>query len=86
MKDFKALLLRISVALGSDAHIKASVREAVKECTGGDIKDGDIYLKDGTLSLTASPALKSEIRFKEEKVLACIEEKSGKRISRIVYC
>ncbi len=86
MKDFKSLLSRIALALGSDAHLKSSVRDAVRECTGGNLRDEDIVLKDSTLSLTASPALKNEIRLKEEKVLSSIAEKSGVRIKRIVYC
>lgn len=86
MKDFQALLSRISSVLGSDTRLKSSVRDAVKECTGGDIKDEDIHMKDGILSLTASPALKSEIILKEERVLTCIREKSGQNVLKIVYC
>ncbi|MDB5194145.1 MAG: hypothetical protein JWN50_159 [Parcubacteria group bacterium] len=86
MKDFSSLLKRITEALGSDAHLKASVRDAVRECAGGNLRDEDILVKNGTLSLSASPALKNEIRLKEERILECIREKSGTVIIKIVYC
>jgi uncharacterized cupredoxin-like copper-binding protein len=86
MKDFKSLLNRITTALGSDAHLKSSVQDVVKEYTGGNVSDKDIQIKDGNLYLTASPVLKNEVKLKEEKILGRVKEKSGLKIQRIIYC
>jgi hypothetical protein len=86
MKDFTSLLLRIGKALGSDTELKDSVCAAVHECVGGNLKRENIKIKEGVLTLTASPALKSEICLKEEKIIVCIKEKCGTLITKIVYC
>jgi hypothetical protein len=86
MKDLKDLLRRLSTALGSETEVRTAIKEAVQECTGGMLKDTDILFKEGVLSLSASPALKNEIRLKEDKVLACIKAKAGIRVRKIIYC
>ena len=86
MKDLSSLIARISKALGSDTLFKSSVCEAIKECVGGNLLEQDISIKEGVLTLRASPSLKNEIRLKEEKIISCIKEKCGTRIVRILYC
>jgi len=85
MKDLSKLLERVVGALKSDEIFKGAICAAIKECIGGSVTDKDISIKNGVLTIHASPALKNELRLKEEKVLECIYEKCGKRIVRVVY-
>lgn len=85
MKNLSTLLERVVHALHTDAILKDAVKSAVKECIGGNLGDNDIDVREGVLTIHASPALKSELRLKETKVLECIYEKSGKRVTRVVY-
>jgi hypothetical protein len=85
MKNLSSLLERLTGALYADSRRKSAVSAAIKECIGGEVRNEDVSIKDGVLTIHASPALKNELRLKEEKVLRCIYEKSGSRIVRIIY-
>ncbi len=85
MKNLSSLLERLTGALHADARLRLAVSESVQECAGGLISDKDLEIKDGVLTIHASPALKNELRLKEKRLLDSIYEKSGKHITRIIY-
>jgi len=85
MRTLSSLLERVVGALHADSILKSGVCAAIKECIGGTVSENDISVKEGVLTIHASPALKNELRLKEQKVLDCIYEKCGKRIVRVVY-
>lgn len=85
MKDLSKLLERVMGALHADSALKQAVVVSIKECTGGTVNESDINVKNGVLTIHASPALKNELRLKEYKVLESIYTKCGTRIVRVVY-
>ena len=85
MKNLSTLLERVVGALHADSILKNGVCSAIKECVGGNVTENDVSVKEGVLTIHASPALKNELRLKEQKVFDCIYEKCGKRIVRVVY-
>lgn len=85
MKNLTSLLARISASLHSDSLFKQTVIHVVKETTGGELSEEAIRLKDGVLTIAASPILKNEIKLKEERIIAQIKELSGQAIQRVQY-
>jgi hypothetical protein len=85
MKSFSTLLEKITKALGEDALLKSSVIEVIKELTGGTIKEDQFSIKEGILTINASPVVKNEIRLKEEEIRREILNRTSRNIVKINY-
>lgn len=85
MKSFSSLVDRIKNVLNEDIYVKNAVVESVLEFSGGVIKEDQFSLKEGVLTINASPALKNEIRLKEDLIRKAIQAKANRNITKIQY-
>lgn len=85
MKSFASLVDRIKSVLNEDTLVKNSIVEAVLECTGGKLNEDQFIYKEGVLTITASPAMKNEIRLKEDTIKKIVLDRSLRRIVKIQY-
>lgn len=85
MKTISSLLERFSRSLGKDVLAKEAVIASVKQCCGFEISPDDTSIKDGNLRIKTSPAKKSEINLNEAKILNAVREKTGQKITKILY-
>jgi hypothetical protein len=85
MKTLSNLLERFSRSLGKDVVAKEAVIVCIKELCGFDISPEDISIKDGALRIKASPSKKNEINIHEAQILSGVRERTGQKISKILY-
>ena len=85
MKTISSLLERITKSLGKSTLLKESIISIVQEKTGALLLEKDISFKDGVLEITASPALKNELRMKEESIKGAVRNATGANIVRVLY-
>jgi len=85
MKTLTTLLERISASLGRDTTTKEGVLECVKDIVGFNLTSNDIYIANGVLEITTSPAKKSTIKLEEDRILREIKERCNVSITRIFY-
>jgi len=79
MKGLDSLLNRILVALNKEKTFKKLVIETIKKETGIILDTKHVFIKDGVLEIDASPAVKNEIKLKEDSL------KTELKISRVLY-
>lgn len=85
MQTISKLLERFSRSLGRDVVAKEAVVACIKEFCGFEISSDNISIKDGAVRIKATPAKKSEINLNEEKILNKLRERTGQKISKILY-
>jgi hypothetical protein len=85
MKSFSSLLEKITKALGDDTHLKNAVIDSIKEFTGGTLKEDQFDIKEGILTINASPVVKNEIRLKEVEIRRAILDRTSRNIIKINY-
>ncbi|MCR4279585.1 MAG: hypothetical protein NUV78_02490 [Candidatus Zambryskibacteria bacterium] len=85
MYNLTSLLERFSKLLNKDTALKGSVIGVVKERTGATLSPENINLKEGVLEITASQAVKNEIRLKEDLIRTELKEVYKINILRIFY-
>jgi hypothetical protein len=85
MQNLRALLERFAKVLNKDTHFKESVSAVIQARTGAVVSPDKISLKEGVLQIEASPAVKNEIRLKEESIRSELKELHNISISRVLY-
>jgi hypothetical protein len=85
MQNISDLLKRFSNSLGRDVIVKEAVATCVKELLHFDLAVEDISIKENTLRIKTTPAKKSEINLHEAELLGKIRERTGQKISKILY-
>ncbi|MBX4206252.1 hypothetical protein KW784_00445 [Candidatus Parcubacteria bacterium] len=85
MKNLLTLLGRFTKSLNKDGLTKGKVAETVLHTTGVKLSPDVISIKEGVLTIQASPAAKNEMRLKEEKIKEALRGLHNIRVSRIIY-
>lgn len=85
MKNLNSLLERLSRVLNKDELIKSSVVSVLRDSVGVTISTNKINLKEGVLEVEASPAIKNEIKLKEERIKDELKEVYKINLIRILY-
>ncbi len=84
MKNLLALLERFSTALHRDALTKETIVRIIHEQTNVSVLPELTTLKDGLLTLSASPAAHNEMKLKEEALRAAFKT-ARVPVTRILY-
>jgi hypothetical protein len=87
VKNLTDLLQRFSGVLNKKTVAKEMVIEVIKKRTNVTIQPENISISidDGVLQITASPAVKNEIAFKEKIIFDELKEVHNLRFNRILY-
>jgi len=85
MKNLTALLERLTKVLNKDEILKSSVIDAIKNKAHISLASDKILIREGILEIEASPAVKSEIRLKEELIRSELKEVYNVNIVRVLY-
>ena len=85
MKTLSSLLERVSKSLGRSTIFKETVISIIKEKTGATVDEKNIFFKEGVLEIIASPALKNELRIREDAIKSALRDRTGMNVSRILY-
>lgn len=85
MKNLQALLERLTKTLNKDESIKGAIVQAIASKTGITLQGEAIMLKEGVLTITGSPAVKNEIRLKEEIIGIELKEIYQIVVTRFLY-
>ncbi|MEX2010471.1 MAG: hypothetical protein WD874_01550 [Parcubacteria group bacterium] len=75
MRNLGDLITRIRESLKDDVYIREVAASTIFEVTKAKVLSDQLSLKDGVLNINVSPALKSEIFLREERVLQGFKEK-----------
>jgi hypothetical protein len=85
MRTLAALLERIQKSLGKDVFAKEGVLACIKEIFGFELLPEHIAVKGDALEIHTSLIKKNEIRLKEAKILAAINERCNLSLKKILY-
>jgi hypothetical protein len=85
MQNLRALLERFAKVLNKDTYLKESVSAVIQARTGAKVPPERISLKEGALHIEASPAVKNEIRLKEDAIKSELKSLHNLSISRVLY-
>ena len=85
MKNLLQLLERFTKSLHKDTLAKEALSQIVADATRISLPPENFSLKDGVLSITASPSVKNEIRLKEETIKEALKRFRGVNVSRVLY-
>jgi hypothetical protein len=78
MIEIKDLLARFNNLLISEEVKKTSIKNAISQIIGVEIKSEDIKIKNNIIYLNIKPIYKNEIFIKQDKIFLALKESLGK--------
>lgn len=79
MNNLGDYLKKFEVFLEGPKAEKEAILKAIKSASGLDVTDSEIEVKDGTVYINASPAVKNELFMYRKKIIEKLEESLKKK-------